>query len=288
MSEALRSAAGLVKLRLSSFAALSALSAYAAAGGASSTRAAPLFLGVFLLACGACALNELLEREPDGRMARTKERPIPSGRISPKAAALAAAALLTAGGLCVLWAAGWAAFLLGLFAAAWYDGVYTPLKKRTPFAAAAGSLSGAVPPAIGWAAAAQPLCDPRLSALCFFFCLWQIPHFWLLVPEHGEDSERAGLPTLTGILDLGSVTRLICVWMSVTAASCLLLPLFGTVASAAVSAGLAAAAAWLTWKAARLLSCDRSPLAYRAAFVDINAFALSIMALVALDRCFVI
>ncbi|HAH05017.1 MAG TPA: protoheme IX farnesyltransferase [Elusimicrobia bacterium] len=285
MTGALRAAAGLVKPRLSAFAALATLSAYAAAGGAFSPRAAPLLLGVFLLACGASALNELQERGPDGRMTRTKERPIPAGRLSPKAAALAAAALLAAGGLCVLWAGGRAAFFLGLFAAAWYNGVYTPLKRTTPFAAVVGSLSGALPPAIGWTAAAQPLFDPRLSALCFFFCLWQIPHFWLLVPEHGGDSERAGLPALTGILDLGSVTRLICVWMSVAAASCLLLPLFGTVSSAAGSAGLAAAASWLTWKAARLLCCDRSPLSYRAAFADTNAFALSVMALVALDRC---
>jgi len=277
----LRMAAELVKLRISCFATLSALAAFFSTGHGTGARA--LAIGVFLLACGACALNEYQERESDALMERTKGRPIPSGRISPASSALIGGSSLAAGLLILTVAGGRQAGLLGLAGVLWYNVVYTRLKRATPFAAVAGSLVGAAPPAIGWVAAGAPLSDPRLLALCFFFCLWQVPHFWLLVPEYGPELERAGIRSLSGVMGQGGVRRLICVWMSVSASSCLLLPLFGSIGSVSACVLLAAAACWLTWKSARLLLIEGGAGAFRAAFADINAFALLVMGLLAVD-----
>ena len=271
----------LVKLRISCFATLSALAAFFSTGHGAGP--APIVIGVFLLACGACALNEYQERGSDGLMERTEGRPIPSGRISPANAALAAVSLLAAGILLVSLAGGRQAGLLGLAGVLWYNTVYTPLKRATPFAAVAGSLVGAAPPAIGWVAAGGSLSDARLLALCFFFCLWQVPHFWLLVPEYGPELERAGIRSLTGVMGQARVRRLICVWMSLSASSCLLFPLFGSIGSLSACFLLAGAACWLTWKSARLLLVERAPGAFREAFATINAFALLVMGLLAAD-----
>ncbi|MCX5795176.1 MAG: UbiA family prenyltransferase [Elusimicrobia bacterium] len=272
----------LVKPRIALAAAASAVAVFILASHGLGWRVLPLGLGVFLLACGSAALNQLLERRLDSLMERTRSRPVPSGRLSP-GRALAAALLLLAAGLPLIGlAAGPAGFFLSAFAVAWYDGVYTPLKRVTAFAVVPGALVGAVPPVLGWLAAGRPWQDPRLLALCFFFYLWQVPHFWLLVPRQAADLKRAGLPNLGEILGEARLARLAAVWMCTAAASALLLPLFGAVGSAAASALLSLAAGWLTWKAAALLRSE-GDVRWRAAFGQLNAFVLIVMALIAAD-----
>jgi protoheme IX farnesyltransferase len=200
--------------------------------------------------------------------------------------------LLSAAGLSLTGlAAGPAGCALAGLAAAWYEGVYTPLKRATAFAVVPGALVGAVPPVLGWLAAGRPWQDPRLLALCFFFYLWQVPHFWLLVPRYGADLERAGLPNLGKVLGEVRLARLTAVWMSVAAASALLLPVFGAVGSTATLI-LLAAAAWLTTQAVRLMRAasgrgERQPFGddapWRVAFSRLNAFVLGVMALLACD-----
>jgi protoheme IX farnesyltransferase len=272
----------LVKLRISLAVTASALAVYVLASHRVDRRALTLGLGVFLLACGAAALNQLLERHLDSLMERTQSRPVPSGRLSP-VQAFAAALLLLAAGLPLLGlAAGLAGCVWSILAVAWYDGVYTTLKRVTAFAVVPGALVGAVPPVLGWLAAGRSWQDPRLLALCFFFYLWQVPHFWLLLPRQAADLRRAGLPNLFDALGNARLARLAAVWMSVAAASTLLLPLFGVVGSAAAPVLLALAAGWLTWKGAALLrSSGEAPL--RVAFGQLNAFVLLVMVIIASD-----
>jgi protoheme IX farnesyltransferase len=169
---------------------------------------------------------------------------------------------------------------LAALAVVWYNGVYTPLKRLTAFAAVPGGLVGVLPPAIGWVAAGRPLWDWRLAAFGFFFWVWQVPHFWSLVLIYGRQYERAGLPSLSRHLSQDQIARLVFVWTIVTAVSCLLLPLFGAVGSYPVLGLLALGAVWLAWKASAILGPHGS---FQAAFVNINLFAALVILLLALD-----
>ena len=274
---------GLVKVRISAAATLSALAVFVLASHGLSLRALPLGLGIFLLACGACALNQYQERGPDALMERTRGRPLPSGAVSPGQALAAAAILLAAGLLLVFRAAGSSGAVLAAAAVVWYDGVYTRLKRLTAFAVVPGALVGAVPPALGWLAAGRSWQDPKLLALCFFFYLWQVPHFWLLVPAHAADLGRAGFPNLGPLLGRVRLARLTAVWMSFVAASALLLPVFRAVDSTAAVALLAAAAGCLTWQAARLLRSSGTADVFPPAFIGLNVFVLAVMVVIASD-----
>ncbi len=211
--------------------AVAALSAYTGAAAFSAHYALTPHVGLpaagtLALALGASALNQVQERELDAHMERTLGRPIPAGRVGPRGALWLSALLLGAGELTLLAGSG-AAAVLGALAVIWYNGVYTPLKRRTPFAAVPGAFVGAVPPAIGWVSAGGFLLDPRLGVLCLFFFLWQVPHFWLLLRHTSADCQRAGLPSLDRVLSPPQARRVTFIWLTAAAAASLLLPLWG-------------------------------------------------------------
>jgi protoheme IX farnesyltransferase len=154
--------------------------------------------GTALTACGASALNMVLERRTDALMERTRNRPIPAGRIQPAEAALFGA-ILSAGGL------AWLALGTNLLAAslavltlATYLLVYTPMKFRSASNTLVGAVPGAVPPMIGWAAAGNGL-DAGAWVLFGVLYLWQIPHFLSIAWLYREDYRRAGLVMLPGL-----------------------------------------------------------------------------------------
>jgi protoheme IX farnesyltransferase len=167
----------LTKFRISALATVSAGTGYVACRHGLDWGLATLFVGTLLMAMAASTLNEVQEWRTDALMERTRNRPIPRGAVAPATAAGLAVALGTGGFLLLLAAHGWATALLGLLALAWYNGLYTPLKRVSAFAVVPGSVIGALPPAMGWAAAGGRLGDPAVLALCFFFFLWQVPHF---------------------------------------------------------------------------------------------------------------
>lgn len=156
--------------------------------------AALLAGGVFLLACGASVLNQVQERCTDALMRRTRLRPLASGRMKP-ATGLALAVGLCAGGAMLLGLIGATPFLLGVCALLLYNGLYTPLKRRTSLALLPGALSGSIPPLIGWSAAGGSVVDIRILLLASLLFLWQIPHFCALARRHRDDYHRAGLCT---------------------------------------------------------------------------------------------
>lgn len=171
---------------------------------------------VFLLACGMSALNQLQERDVDARMPRTRNRPIPTGTLTPFSAACVSV-LLILGGLCPLaLSANPGAGLLGIFAVLSYNGLYTYLKRRTAFAVIPGALVGSLGPAIGWASHGGNLWSPPIVTLCLFFYLWQIPHFWLLMIKYGTEYEQAGLPSVSRMLTPVQMRRIAAIWISST------------------------------------------------------------------------
>jgi protoheme IX farnesyltransferase len=184
------------------------------------------FIGIFLLASGASAFNQLQEAETDKIMKRTAGRPLPSGRISKTGALIIALAYFISGCLVLYFGPGLLTLLVGVSTFVWYNLIYTPLKKVTAFAAVPGSMVGALPPIAGWVAGGGSLTDPRVLALGFFFFMGQIPHFWLLLLKLGKQYESAKLPSLTQLLNDEQIKRLTFVWIAATAVSALALPLF--------------------------------------------------------------
>jgi len=184
------------------------------------------FIGIFLLACGASAFNQLQELETDRIMKRTAGRPLPSGRISKTGAFVIALVYFISGCLVLYFGPGLLTLLVGVSTFVWYNLIYTPLKKVTAFAAVPGSMVGALPPLAGWVAGGGSLTDPRALALGFFFFMGQIPHFWLLLLKLGKQYESANLPSLTQLLNDEQIKRLTFVWIAATAASAVALPLF--------------------------------------------------------------
>ncbi len=282
--------ARLTKLRIAIASVASAVTGALVCAGRPSLGLAAIAVAVLFLAMGACALNEWQECDLDARMARTRRRPLPAGQVRPNVA-LALALLLVAGGTLILvlvTAHGLIPALLGLMTVAWYNGVYTPLKRLTALAAIPGGLVGMGAPAIGWTAAGGPLADPRLLALVFFFFVWQVPHFWLLLLRHAADYESAGLPTLSALVGPTGLTRLTLVWLVTAAASAPLLALFGLarspwIALALLTAGLLLAAGGLT----RLPTSVPAGLpSTRGLFGAINVFACVVMLLLVADAWF--
>jgi protoheme IX farnesyltransferase len=275
----------LVKLRITVASATTTAVGWVMARGEFGLPLLPVLLGIFLQACGAAAFNHVQDARLDAQMPRTARRPIPAGRIGRGRAALFAAALLAAGTVSVALTSPLAA-LLGLAAAAVYNVVYTPMKRRTPFAVLPGSLIGALPPLAGWLAAGGYLVDPTIHQVAFFFFLWQVPHFWLLLLCYERDYAAGGLPSLFDRFDQRQIRSLTFVWILAVAVAALFAPLFAAVDAPFAGWLIAAAGVLLIVRAVSLLRgaarlSDLRPFKLR--FMEINTFALLVMATLVVD-----
>jgi protoheme IX farnesyltransferase len=164
-------------------------------------------LGTTLVASGTSAYNMYLERESDGKMERTRRRPLPEGRLQP-VQALAFATALSVGG--ILYLAAWVNLLTALLATctlASYLFLYTPMKRWSPLCTLVGAVPGALPPLGGWAAATGSL-DAGGWALFAILFLWQLPHSLAIAWMYKEDYARGGFRLLPVVdPDGGSTVR---------------------------------------------------------------------------------
>ena len=154
--------------------------------------------GTALVAAGAAALNQLIEREHDARMRRTENRPLPSRRITPNSVLLLGVLLSVTGLAWLLFTVNALTAFLGAVTLASYLFVYTPLKRLTVLNTAVGAIPGALPPLMGWTAATNTVSAPgwALFAILFF---WQMPHFMAIAWLYREDYSRAGYRMLSGM-----------------------------------------------------------------------------------------
>lgn len=200
-------------------------------------------LGTALVACGSMALNQVMERDTDGLMHRTRSRPIPDGRVGVTEAWAFGLALSGLGfGYLLLTVNGLAA-LLAVLTSVVYLTMYTPLKRVTTFNTIVGAVSGGIPPMIGYAAGAGRL-DAAAWALFGILFVWQVPHFLGIAWMYREDYARAGLRMLPVVDPDGSLTSRQIVLFSLTLLSVSLVPRLLAVAgevyfSAALVFGLA-------------------------------------------------
>ena len=267
----------LAKVRIAVLATASAVTGFFLSAHGLTAEVFPLVLGVFFLAGGAGALNQVQEVDIDALMVRTCRRPIPSGRMTRRTGLLVALALLGLG--FAFLSSDIEAVLLGACTVMWYNGIYTPLKRVTAFAAIPGGVVGALPPVIGWVMGGGSIADPAIVAVAFFFFVWQVPHFWLLLMRIGDDYVRAGLPTLTRLFSRRQLARIIYVWMIATAVACMSMPMFGISSAMWAQAGLALASIWLTWHATTMVRSNGEVLAFH----HINLYALFVISVLSLS-----
>ena len=180
-------------------------------------------LGTALLASGTAALNQWYERLADAKMPRTRNRPIPSGRITPQDA-LEFGLMLSIIGFLELWCgANLLTAGLGAFTELTYLFLYTPLKQRSPHSTTIGAIPGAMPPLIGYAAASG-LLNWEAGVLYAILFLWQFPHFYAIAWMYRDDYAKAGILMLPVVEPSNESTARRIVWFSLVLIPISLLP----------------------------------------------------------------
>jgi heme o synthase len=188
----------LTKVRLNALVVFAvAASFYVANHGAIDwVRLVATLVGAGLVAMGASALNMVLELPYDSMMARTKDRPLPSGSVSPRAAATFGAVLSVAGLAVLALQVNLLSASIALVILGSYLFFYTPLKRRTNLNTIVGAVPGALPAVLGWTGARDAL-DRGAWILFAIVFLWQIPHFLAIARLHSDDYSKGGFKMLS-------------------------------------------------------------------------------------------
>jgi len=240
-------------------------------------------LGIFILACGSAVLNHIQDHDKDALMTRTSKRPIPSGKISTLGASIIALVEIIIGSALLYYGSGFLALQLGILALIWYNGIYTPLKRKTAFAVIPGSVIGAIPPLVGWVAAGGLLSDPKAMVLGMFFFMWQVPHFWLLMLKYGEEYEAAGFKSITSLISKQQVKNSTFLWTVATAVSAIMVANSGLISLMIFKVLIVVASFWLIAVFSKLIlpkTKEFNPFHY---FMRINYFVLIMILILSIE-----
>ena len=230
---ALSSYVALTKPRITLFVVMTAFVGFVAGtkgplSGIDATLLLHTLVGTALVASGTSAFNQVWEKDLDGRMKRTADRPLPSGRLSMAGAALFAGALSVVGLVELLLFTNGITTALAAFTLVSYVCVYTPMKTRSPASTIVGAIPGALPPLGGYTAAAGALGLPGLALFAILF-VWQLPHFFAIGWRHRVDYAKAGVVILPVVDPTGrSTARQTLLWTAVLLPVSLLPSLVGT------------------------------------------------------------
>ncbi|WP_369048874.1 heme o synthase [Tenacibaculum sp. UWU-22] len=167
-----------------------------------------LATGGYLMVGASNAYNQVIEKDTDALMKRTKDRPIPAGRMKPTTA-VAIATMFTILGIAILYSINPKCALFGAISIFLYTSAYTPLKQITPLAVFVGAIPGAIPFMLGWVAATNKFgIEAGFLFMIQFF--WQFPHFWAIGWLQFEEYNKAGLQMLPmNKKDKGAVKQII-------------------------------------------------------------------------------
>jgi protoheme IX farnesyltransferase len=289
----------LTKARLSGLVVVTTLAGYwlgvERGGVADGWRLAHTLFGTALCAFGSAVFNQLIEIEHDARMARTAGRPLPGRRI-PAAGAFLLGLVLSGWGVVHLVAkVNVEAAALAAATLVTYLFIYTPLKQRSSTNTLVGAVSGALPPVIGWAAAAGP--DPAavtfrwewlnrseawwLFALLFF---WQLPHFLAINWMYRDDYRRAGFVMWSNEDESGALTSALALGFTLAMVPLAVWPVLGGFASWPVGAGLFVLTGWLLRLALAFRRDRTRPSARRLFFATLAYLPLALVLVLAGSR----
>lgn len=195
----------------------------------------PTFLGLIggiaLVIASACVVNNIIDRDLDVRMARTKKREIASGNISIRHAAVYSVILGLGGFVALAAFTNWIVLALGALSYVWYVVVYGIAKRTTPLSTIIGGVCGALPPVAGYVAVTGSI-DGIALILFAIMMVWQLPHFYAIAMFRMNDYKSAGLPVWSVKYGLKSTKAQILFWVAVYA---LLIPLLTVVNAAGVT-----------------------------------------------------
>ncbi len=234
-----------------------------------------LCIGGYCMVGASNVFNQIIERDLDALMERTKNRPLPSGRVAVTPAFLLAT-VLTIVGIAVLYVINPQTALFGAISIFMYVSLYTPLKTKTPLSVFVGAFPGAIPFMLGWVAATNDFgIEPGTLFMIQFF--WQFPHFWAIGWFLYDDYQRGGFYMLpNGKRDRGTAIQVVlyCIWTVLAS----LIPVLGvtgklylTPISGVLIAGLGI---WLIYYAMRLFRRKTEKAARQLMLVSVSYITL--------------
>ena len=234
-----------------------------------------LIIGGYCMVGASNVFNQIIERDLDALMERTKLRPLPAGHMTVNRA-LALGLILTLIGLTALYWINPKTAMFGAISIFLYVSVYTPLKTKTPLSVFVGALPGAIPFMLGWVAAAGSFgIEPGTLFMIQFF--WQFPHFWAIGWFLDDDYKKAGFQMLpTGKRDKGTAVQIVLysIWTALTA----LIPVAHKTGALQISlySGFVVAllGLWLIWAALRLYKLRTTAAAKKLMLVSVAYLTL--------------
>jgi heme o synthase len=216
-----------------------------------------LLLGTALVSGGSAALNQVQESPIDIKMDRTKDRPIPSGRMTRKTALILSVLWIALGSI-ILAAINSAVLFVGLAAVVFYNVLYTLWwKPRMAFGAVPGAIPGALPIWMGYLAANPDLLAPQGLYLFSILFFWQMPHFWVLAIKYADDYTKGGFPILPAVHGVPVTKTHITLWSLAYVGLGMMGGLFFPVG--AISLGISlCVGGWILWELFKFLKSSDS------------------------------
>lgn len=243
-----------------------------------------VILGILLMAMGSSTFNQVQERNIDQLMQRTRNRPLPTGSVSLSFAIVTGIVFGTGGCILLLMTGSIIAASIGLFTLLWYNLVYTPLKRITPFAVLPGAIIGALPPLIGWTAAGGTIFDHEILLISAFLFIGQMPHYWLLLMKVGDEFQDAGLPVITSIFSRVQLRNISFSWIFAAGISVVIFPLLHIIENSWLTYLLIAIIVLFLVRMFFLSFRGELMENWKQAFITVNLFYLFIILLLIADK----
>lgn len=225
-------------------------------------------VGITLLAFGVATLNQFLERETDRLMARTAKRPLPTSRVSPNEALIFGLLICLISELYLFFLVNPLTAGLGVSVIVGYVLLYTPLKTRTSASTAIGAIPGAMPPLMGWTAAANEISLPALVLFALLF-LWQFPHFMAIAWMYREEYKKAGILMLPVVEPSGKLTARQIVVFAAMLLPISLGPFFVGLTGITYLIGASLLSAWFLWESVKTARAKTDQSARRLLLVSV-------------------
>lgn len=236
-------------------------------------------VSIGVLTMGASALNNFQDRKIDANFERTRNRPLPQKQLSQRAAVALSLTWIAIGilGLSLFSVSPIHTVICAMISVTLYNGIYTPLKRKTVLAIVPGTVVGAFPVLFGWLGAGGALWSKSPWVMMIVTAVWQLPHFWLVLLSHSSEYSRSDLPNMLRLFSIDQLRRLTLVWVTVFGVLTLLLPLFGLIVDmlSIWILGINAALIIVAFAFATFIKLERRN--YTALFIHLNVSMMVIL-----------